>query len=292
MTYLIIANVGDLCAERVRMAPCQRSAEVLVTCDPVAERGVFSWELDTEHSSSSLTLPDQQRSICAEALRGVFVRSQGGPEATQEWTSEDYMYVQAERRAALVGWLHNLPCPVVNRLTADLWFRPYRPYAEWQSLLRKSGLPTLRCRITNDFENAVEFARRCGPIAYTPLTSNTRYLVQTDDDWRELEKVLKIFPVCLKQTVSDPRASAWLVGDIVIWNTDIGLPCSYRLVFERGLRNLASLLNISTFEIAVGIGPAGLCCDGIDLYPRLENYERDGQSSVVGEIVSLIGAAA
>jgi hypothetical protein len=103
---------------------------------------------------------------------------------------------------------------------------------------------------------------------------------------------LKIFPVCLKETVSDPRASAWLVGDIVIWNTDIGLPCSYRLVFERGLRNLASLLNISTFEIAVGIGPAGFCCDGIDLYPRLENYERDGQSSVVGEIVSLIGAAA
>jgi hypothetical protein len=102
---------------------------------------------------------------------------------------------------------------------------------------------------------------------------------------------LKLFPVCLNETASDPRASAWLVGDTVIWNSDIGLPCSYRLVFERGIRNLASLLNISTFEIAVGIGPAGPCCDGIDLYPRLEDYEGHGQSRIVGEIVSLIGAA-
>src|ERR1700757_258324 len=114
MTCLIIANVGDLCAERVRMALCQQSHEVLATCDPVAENGVFSWKLDTKHSISSLTLSHQERSISAEALGGVFVRGQGGPEATQEWAPEDYFYVQAERRAALAGWLHNLPCPVVN----------------------------------------------------------------------------------------------------------------------------------------------------------------------------------
>ena len=291
MKYLVIGHSSDLCARRLVRTLREHSHEVLFGFDVLAGQTLFSWELSTQQSSSTLTLGPSE-TIRGEALDGVFVRAQGGPQSAEGWTKEDWAYVQAEGQAALLAWLASLPCPVVNRPTADLWFRPYRPYPEWRTLFRQSGLLTLAAQITNDLSHAREFSRICGGIvAYTPLTSNTSYPIRDDTDWNEVAKLLKVFPLCLVESRAAAYNLAWRIGPRVIWATRPDFDESARVAFERGIENLAARLGLATFEVQVTSGKNGPCCAGINLYPRLEQYDEPAQDAIVSGLVSLLGAA-
>src|SRR5262249_34500738 len=147
----------------------------------------------------------------------------------------DWAYARAESQAALFAWLSSLPCAVVNRLTADLWFRPRRPYPEWRRLFSQSGLPVLPVQITHDLGRAREFSQRYGGLAtYTPMTSNTRYPIQDDQAWDQLARLLRVFPVCLIEGGDGPFDSAWLVDRDVIWSSEATLDSSDRRGLERG----------------------------------------------------------
>jgi hypothetical protein len=288
MRYLVIGHPDDLCAQRVAHALRERSQQVLTGSDAILDRVHFTWVLTTQQSSSTLTFSPSE-TIADETLDGAFVRDAAGLQKSDGWTTNDWQYVQAEAHAALIPWLSNLRCNVVNRLTADLWLRPRRPYPEWRTLFRQSGLPTLSAQITNNFRSARDFSKSCGSVAYTPLTSDRRYSISTDEDWNELAKLVKIFPICLIESGDEPYDLAWLVGPDIIWSAQAKIDQRTRIAFERGILELAHRLRLSTFEVEVISTRSGPCCSGINLYPRLEQYDAASQSQIVCGILSLLG---
>src|SRR5262249_30234525 len=138
--------------------------------------------------------------ITDHAWRGVLVRGYGVPADATNWVPEDYTYTCMEAQAALFAWLHTLACPVVNRLSADLWFFPQRSLVAWQSHFVRAGLPTPVAQVTNDFAAARRFAARWqGNLTYTPLTSRSRYTIATDEQWSELAQIMRYLPVALSE---------------------------------------------------------------------------------------------
>src|SRR5437764_172377 len=84
-----------------------------------------STAFDATSSPSRLRWSDERR-ITDMALRGVLVRGRSEPISSDGWEPGDLAYIREEIQAALLAWLQSLPCPVINRFTADLWFRPQR----------------------------------------------------------------------------------------------------------------------------------------------------------------------
>ena len=288
--YLLIGYEFDPWCWHVATILRNRGHDAIVTPDPLAGDSAFTWALETTRSVSSLR-PGQQPAIDATGLQGVLVRTQGGPASVEGWAPDDFAYVQSEAQAALLAWLAQLPCPVINRLSADLWFRPYRPFLEWRALLHRCGLPTLMAAVTNSLPDARQFAMRWGGVSYTPITSSSRYPVADDAQWDELGKVMTHVPVCLVEPSAGPSSYACVVGESVAWSVGSDLRPAERALFETGLRRLAGALDLATVELEVRRGRDGPRSVGVQLFPRPEWYGLDAQEMLATRLVELLGAA-
>lgn len=290
--YLVIGHVEDRCAERVAQALRERSRDVVFTPDVLQGQTVFAWEFSAGMSCSQLTVRDGEP-FSGEQLDGVLLRSWGIPMAAEGWTESDWAYVQGEQRAALLAWTWSLSCPVVNRLTAELWFRPQRAYPEWRTTFRESGLPVLDVVMTNDLSAAQEFSKRSGGmVTFTPLTSTTSYQLCNDADWEQAAKLVRTVPLCLTPSVSASYNLVCYVGGACQWAVDPELSASERSDFASGLQRLARRLGLSIFEVQLGSGSGGHCCTGINLHPRIEVYGSTEQDAIVEGICALLGAGA
>jgi hypothetical protein len=295
MRYLVIAPPGDSCARRVADTLGGDGHEVLVVSEPLVGRSTFNWRLSTQQSCWSLSFDGMDEEISASSLRGVYVRGYHGPLCQGDWVTDERTDVFAEAQAALLAWLSALECRVVNRPTAATWFRPQRPYPEWQMLFSRCGLPTLAALVTSNCDSARDFARRCGgAVTYTPMTSATRYPLQEEEEeeeWERLAKLMRVLPVCLIERPREIGGSAWVVGRNVVWDTQ-ELELSCRLRFEDGVLMLAKHLAFDSFEIHYSGGTEGWCCSGIDLRPSLERYGSEAQERIVQCLRTLLECAA
>ena len=81
----------------------------------------------------------------------------------------------------MLGWLWSLPCIVVNRYRASLWYRPHCSVHAWRPVLRRVGLlpPSLVISSveagTQAFATELSAAGVPGAV-YTPLTSRAQDL--------------------------------------------------------------------------------------------------------------------
>src|SRR5205085_1901983 len=148
-----------------------------------------------------------------------------------------------------------------------LWFRPQRPYPEWRTMLRESGLPVMDAGLTNDLSAAQEFSKRSGGrVTYTPLTSATPYQLSNDGDWEQAAKLLRTLPLCLTPPVSVSYNLVCYAAGGCYWAVDPELSASERGDFARGLQCLARRLGLWLFEVQVGSGNGGRCCTAINLH--------------------------
>lgn len=288
--YLLIGYERDPWCGRVAAALRARGHAVLTTPNPLADERLFAWALDSTSSSSSLRWPGG--SVLGEdTLRGVFVRTPGGPGGSEGWSPEDLAYVQAEMNAALVAWLRALPCPVLNRPTADLWFRPARSLPEWRAHFQAAGLPALAAQVTNDLAAAQAFAARWGGGAvYAPLTSPTRYPVADDDQWQRLAGLMERIPVCLVEPTAGPPAYATLVGGRIVWGAAAEVREGERAALAGGLLRLAALLEAGLLQVELRRGAGGLRCSGVHLFPLLDAHSPAEQDAIVAGVVELLAA--
>jgi hypothetical protein len=98
----------------------------------------ISWELDTDRSSTNFRLETGGASFEAE-ISAVFLRK--SPFAHAEgWELDEATYVQAEKEAALLGWIWGLPCPVINRYPPELWFEPVESLEFWRGRIERFDL--------------------------------------------------------------------------------------------------------------------------------------------------------
>jgi hypothetical protein len=292
MTYLIIGYDADPCCAAVAATLRDRGAAVVVTPDPFADSTCFSWTLESERSVSTLR-PVGGPVIDAADIRGVLVRSHGGPIDPGGWDPDDFLYVQTETQAALLAWLADLPCAVVNRPSADLWFRPYRPLLAWHGLFRRCNLPTLAALVTNDLAQAREFAAAFGGTAtYRPMTSSSRYPIASEDQWADVGKVLAHVPASFFEPVGAVSHRICVAGHRYVWGGGEAVGAADRGMIEAGARCLANELGAATLELELCRGRNGLRCTAIDLFPDLGGYDEESQAEIVDELVTLLGASA
>jgi hypothetical protein len=287
MMYLLIGTEHDACCRLVAAALRERGHDAWMSSDPLAGEFAVVWSLDEGGVASRLRLPDGT-TVPGERVRGMLVRHHGGAFEAEGWAADDLAYLRTEGQAAMLAWLWSLPCPVVNRPTDDLWFRPQRTVPEWRTLMRRHGLPTPAIRVTNDPAEARRFAARWGAVTYAPLTSATRYPIADAGQWAELDKVMARLPVCLVEPCAGPTTRAVVVGDEVVWGAPLARPGA-RLAIESGLRRLAATLRLAVLEAEVREGEDGPRCVGLDPYPRFERYEAPIQAALTAGVVGLLG---
>lgn len=276
--YLVLGNSHDLCCTRVHAAFEASGRRAVIVGNPLIDPARFAWRLDED----GVSIQWSQDEAHAEPIEGVLVRG-GGWLDPDGWQPHDFAYMQAEVHAALLAWLHGLPCPVVNRYSADLWYRPQVSLLAWHHLLRACGLTTTETIVSNVEAETRAFAQRAdaGGIVYAPLTSEAQYLVATDDEWAGLTTLQRRTPVCLTL----PHAAAHLVCVVdgrVVWNEPPG-PDAAKLA--PALRRLAAESGLTFVECALAPTAEGLAVVAIDHHPRLERYREAAQREIVDALV-------
>jgi hypothetical protein len=281
--YLLIANNFDSVCESVSAALQGRGLQTRIVANPFAAPPHFTWRLNDNENTSRLRWNDEPP-LEDDEIEGVLVRGGIGVE-TEGWQPDDLAYMQAETQAAMLGWLWSLRCPVINRYPASVWYRPVTPLLTWQSLLWRCGLKTPEMLVSNVPGEARAFGTQLqDEVVYAPLTSNARYLISTDEDWRGLEAMQSCAPVCVAQ----PHGATYLVcvvGERVIWN---GAAPKNAMAFEPGLRRFAAEAGLSFLQLAMAGTPDDLRVVQVEPFPRVEQFSEAARQEIVSNLTHLL----
>lgn len=285
--YLVLGSPYDPCCAGVHAALAASGRTARIIANPLAHPARFSWRLD----EAGIAHAWMGNGLRRDDIEGVLVRS-GGWLDPEGWQPQDLGYMQAEVHAALLAWLRSLPCPVINRYAADLWYRPQPPLLAWRRLLRTCGLTTPAAIVSNVERGTRAFGQRYATTgvpgaAYTPLTGNTRYLVATDDEWRALAAVQRQMPVCLARPHAAP-VLACVVGTRVIW---CDTPSWKHVLLESALRHFAEIADLTFVELALAPVDDELCVVAVDHRPQLERYAEAARREIVGELTRALTSA-
>jgi hypothetical protein len=273
--HLVLGNRADLCCNGVLARMDALGFRARLVDAPLAPPSQLIWRLNESGVSSSYILPDFADD---EEIESVLVREFGGVDP-DGWDSGDYAYMQAELHATLLAWLEGLPCPVVNRCPAALFYRRMTPLLAWRPLLRQCELESLDTIITNDLCEARDFARvvGAGGVVLTPLTGEGGYLVVSESDWQGVAAVQQLAPVCLTEPY-DGAQSACIVGDSVIWGGDARIETAR--LNERLVR-FATAAGAEFLEVAVAVVRGRPAIVKVAVSPQLEHFSLDARELIL-----------
>ncbi|WP_144299614.1 ATP-grasp domain-containing protein [Elioraea rosea] len=285
--HLVLSQYRDACCEGVlsRLAARRLDARLLTT--PFEPPARFTWRLDAHGVTTLLALDDgPPLSVESVFIRHVPWLDPGG------WEPADHAYMQSEMQAALLAWLAALPCPVVNRPSAALWYRHGNPLLGWYPLLRRCGLPTPETVLTDDAEAARRFAADLGAAGVpgticTSLTQEAAWLVGPGE-WAGLAAVQTRTPICLTEPHGAPR-TACVVGGEVIWD---GAASREEAALTAGLRRLAGETGLDFLEVAVAPCRNGPAVVLVEPRPRLEHFSAGTQATILDALTDLLAAPA
>lgn len=226
----------------------------------------FEWRFDNTQSSFNLEIAPGQV-IHARDLSGVFVASSPWLSA-QGWSEIDLGYVQAEASAAFLGWLWSLPCKVLNRYPASIWYRRSSNLLDWTRQLRERGLRIQPGIITNDIEEAHAFA---GPIAvYNLLGSSASFLVVSEAEWSNLAGLMQHTHAYLTRP-HGPVICACILGKEIVWTERPRK--AYKQ--ETQLIRFARACGSSFIEVVFVEGNEGLEVIAVDPFPVWNHFSAD-----------------
>jgi hypothetical protein len=243
------------------------------------------WRLDANGLTTRLAFSDDP----AEEIDSVLVRSTGWLDPAG-WEPADHAYMQSETQAALLACLAGLSCPVVNRASAALWYRPRNPFLAWLPLLRRCGLPAPETVVTDDPDEARAFGGRLeaagvpGAVCVS-LTQHTAWLVGPKD-WEGLAAVQARMPVCLAEPHGRTHA-ACVVGRTLIWN---GRPDFREAALEPRLLHLAAEAGLDFLEIAVAPVRQGPAVVLVEPLPQLEHFGATARTAILDALTGLLTA--
>lgn len=222
-----------------------------------------------------------------ERLDSIFLRS-SGPLDPAGWDAADHAYMQAEIQAAMLAWVSAVDCPVVNRVNAELWYRPRVPLLHWLAPLRASGLRMPETIVTDDTEAIDEFrdgleSRHVPGAVLTSLARHETWLV-APDEWTGVLGLSRHGPVCLSEP-HGPARSLCIIGDAMVWN---GEPAPTELALAPRLLRFARLAGLQFVEIAIARVHDGAAVVHVDPLPRLENFDGAARDRIVEALTDLL----
>ncbi len=287
--YLILGPESDTLCAAVGSLLRRQQKRVIIQQNPLLAR--FSWSLTTERSRSRFTIDGSagaERVNDCE-LDGVFVRGPGWIDP-QGWDTDDLGYAQTENTAAILGWLWDLPCHVMNRQSPLVWYRQQAHLSAWGPPLLRAGLLIPKMLVTNQPEEARVFRSQseANTVIYAPLTSSVRYPLMSDKDWSGIEAMMRYSPVCL----TEPHGAvhlACVVSEKVVW--DEGLPSHHLVRLEPALLQFARAARLDLVELALAETSGGTCVVAVEPTPRMEHFRDSSFAAICSQIAGvLIGA--
>ena len=283
--FLLLGSSYDPCCTRVASALQARGHDAEIIDNPLTAPARLAWHMDHDGTRSRF-FPSGRTATAT--ISGVLVRTAGWLDP-RDWSPQDFPYAIAETQAALLAWLCSLPCPVVNRYDAGLWYRPCPPLAAWRPQLSRAGLEIPSMLITNVPARARAFAataaRRGAPgLVYAPLTGGATYLVATDRDWTGLDALQARTPVSVSVPHEEPERAV-IVGDRVVWNAT---PSRDVERLEPRLRQFALDAALTFVDVAVAPTAGGVRVIAVDHQPHVETLDERTQAIVVDELVGAL----
>jgi len=281
--HLVLGHPDDYCCAGVLAKLRERGLPARLLTDVLAPPARLAWRLDDAGLDSLIALDG----LRPEKVSSVLVRDPGWLDPAG-WDPADHVYMQAETQAALLAWLAGLPCPVINRVSAALWYRPRMPMLAWRPLLRRAGLPTPETLLTNDPERARDFDRQleadgAGGVVFTPLTSDAGWIV-TGSDWPGMAVLQELAPVCLTEP-HGPAQSACVVGARIIWD---GPPPPESSALEPNLLRLAEGAGLALVEIAIAPVRRGRAVVLVEPLVRLDRFRAPARECILDALVGLL----
>ncbi len=281
--HLILGHRDDLCCAGVLDRLRRRGLPARLLFDPLAPPARFAWRLEDKGLESSLALDG----LSSATISSVLVRDTGWLDPAG-WDPTDHAYMEAETRAALLAWLAGLPCPVINRASAALWYRPRMSVLAWHPLLRRAGLPTPDTLLTNDAAEARDFGHQlkadgAGGAVCTPLTGDGAWLI-ADTDWPGLAALQQVVPVCFTEP-HGPAQCACVVGDQIVWDD---APTPEADALSPNLLRLAEVARLELVEVAVAPVRRGLAVVLVEPHVRLDHFRVSARERILDALADLL----
>lgn len=281
--HLVLGRPDDSCCAGVLSRLLERGLPARLLADPLAPPTRFAWRLDDAGLDSRVALDG----VNPTTISSVLVRDTGWLDPAG-WDPTDHTYMLAETRAVLLAWLAGLPCPVINRVSAALWFRPRMSALGWRPLLRRAGLPTSETLLTNDSNSARDFGRQLeangsrGAVC-TPLTGDAAWLI-TGSNWSGLAALQKLAPACLTEP-HGPTQCACVVGDRIVWD---GPPPPAASVLERGFLRFAGAAGLDFVELSVAPIQRGLGVVFVEHLVQLDHFGMAARAHILDALVDML----
>lgn len=274
--YLILTNSVDSLDAAVADRLRADGHPVALISHPFASSNGCSWFLDDDRSACELIIGEIARTPINVA--GVLVRSQPFLDPLG-WEARDLAYAHAELLAAVLGWLHGLACPVINRFPSWTWYRRGPRLSDWYPSLRAAGLPFQDARLTSDISVARAFDRH---LVLNPMTSDAAFLIGSDADWQALSSFLSRTPAQLTRPHGAPRFAS-VAGGAVIWSEP-----SDTASLDAPLLRFSSVTGLDFFEVAVAPVDGEERVIAVDAFPTLRHQPAANHPKLVDALVAVL----
>jgi hypothetical protein len=278
----------DPLCELAEAALVEQGLEAIVLDRLFSAEGCFTWRTTGAASWSRIQEPGSAF-IDSGQIEGVLVRDSPWT-AGESWSDRDGQYMQEEAQAATLGWLRSLPCRVVGRLPAWLFFQAQPGFLTWVPMLQRAGLETLDTVVSSDPSRLRAWqSRHPEGAVLSSLLGGSHLRVATEAEWSSVLKVARHAPVSLKEPHGELQL-ACLVGQRVIWN---GPSPKDAPQLEECILRFASAAELDFVQIALApvLDEArGLAVVGVEVRVQLHLFDRNAQEAIVDAVVeSLTG---
>jgi hypothetical protein len=265
--YLILGEPPPSLAGLLRTGFDAMGAEIVWISDFASEVDLVWW-LGTSSSTFELQLKNG-RKLDEEQVLGILAVAPYNGDNSEVKEKE---YFRAEKRAALLGWLWSLRCPVVNRIPPMFWISPHVPLALWRPALRRCGLPVVDSILSNLPSELEKFGSEfSGGCDYVPLSIKEFYRAATLADFEGLTKLAQFCLIHLAQY--RPRIySACVVNRKVFWNQSVS-PTLTSL--QDRLIQLGVVTGLPFLEIGVLVIDGTPWVRSISPFPKLDLFRPD-----------------
>lgn len=229
----------------------------------------------------------QDGRVSFDDVEAVLCRSYGIPVSPEEYETKDGQYVTAEWNALLMAWLHHMPCTVVNRLRAELWYRPQLTVPDLLMLAPEAPFRLPQTLVTTSGADARAFWESVdGRASYSPLTHDAVYPIRNREDLEKLETLARSLPMRMTERVAGRRVHAFITGDEVVLVAPGGdlLDVPERTLVER-CTAVGSALGLLFYRLSLIETPAGdWYCHGLDRLPPFYPYSSAAQHEIAARL--------